>query len=388
MKKILIVNNNMQIGGVQKSLYNLLWAVHDQAEITLLLFANSGEYADKLPKSVRVIDCNSLFRYLGISQGACKGFDKLKRGALAGFCRMFGRHQVMKLLLASQERLAEHYDVAVSFLHNGNYKNFYGGVQDFVLERVNADRKVAFLHCDYSSCGANTPANNQLIRRFDVVAACSEGCREAFLNVLPDMEYRCVTVKNCHRFDEILGLAEERKISYPEDAWNVVMVSRLAHEKGIERALEAVAYAKQKGIAMRLHIVGGGPMESFLSEEVSRLELTDCVHFYGEQNNPYPYMRAADLFFMTSFHEAAPMVIEEARTLGLPVLTVRTTSSEEMVTRNGCGWVCENEQQAINEMLVHVLSHEAELAYVKSALTRQMPDNATAITQFLKVVEG
>ena len=44
MKKILIVNNNMKIGGVQKSLCNLLWSVADQYDITLYLFAPIGAY--------------------------------------------------------------------------------------------------------------------------------------------------------------------------------------------------------------------------------------------------------------------------------------------------------------------------------------------------------
>ena len=44
MKKILIVNNNMHIGGVQKSLLNLLRSIGDSYDITLLLFFKGGEY--------------------------------------------------------------------------------------------------------------------------------------------------------------------------------------------------------------------------------------------------------------------------------------------------------------------------------------------------------
>ena len=55
MKKLLIVNNNMKIGGVQKSLYNLLWSVSDQYEITLFLFAPVGEYMSDLPEQVQVL---------------------------------------------------------------------------------------------------------------------------------------------------------------------------------------------------------------------------------------------------------------------------------------------------------------------------------------------
>ena len=378
----------MKVGGVQKSLYNLLWSVEGEYEITLLLFRAIGEYVHCLPANVKVLEANGLFRYLGLSQGECKGLDKLKRGVLAALCRVWGRSRVMKLLLPSQKTIPGEYDCAVAFLHNGNEKNFYGGVQEFVLHRVKARKKVAFLHCDYRNCGANHPQNNRVIGRFDQIAACSDGCRQAFLSVLPQWGTKCAIVTNCHRFEEILDLASEHPIVYDRNCCNVVMVSRLAHEKGVERALEAMAYVIGRGIPMALHIVGGGPKESFLRERAVELNISDLVHFYGEQGNPYRYMKNADLFLMTSYHEAAPMVLEEAASLGLPVLTVRTTSSEEMVAQWGRGWVCTNEQDALNEMLARVLENPSMLEAVRMCLHRTAMDNTLALEQFRKMIEG
>lgn len=67
MKKIIIVNNNMKIGGIQKSLCNLLWAVSEEYNITLYLFSKSGEYIDQLPPTVQVKTCTSLFRFWGLA---------------------------------------------------------------------------------------------------------------------------------------------------------------------------------------------------------------------------------------------------------------------------------------------------------------------------------
>ena len=54
MKKLLIVNNNMRVGGVQKSLYNLLWSLdYTEYEVTLLLFSKTGVYLDSLPDTLR-----------------------------------------------------------------------------------------------------------------------------------------------------------------------------------------------------------------------------------------------------------------------------------------------------------------------------------------------
>ena len=62
MKKIIIVNNNMKVGGVQKSLYNLLWSLDSRYDVTLLLFRAVGEYAGQLPPNVRKFNVSFILR--------------------------------------------------------------------------------------------------------------------------------------------------------------------------------------------------------------------------------------------------------------------------------------------------------------------------------------
>ena len=82
------------------------------------------------------------------------------------------------------------------------------------------------------------------------------------------------------------------------------------------------------------------------------------------------------------------MVIEEALSLGVPVLTTETTSSVDMVTRRNGGWVCANNQEALNEMLAQVLEHPALLHDTKAHLQGYAMDNALALRQFTKMIEG
>lgn len=388
MRKIIIVNNNMNVGGVQKSLCNLLWAIHGRYEVTLYLFSCRGEYLQDIPAGVKVVECGSLFRYLGISQGQCRGADRLIRGALALLCRIFGRSKVMKLLLASQKVLDEEYDCAIAYLQNGNIRNLYGGVQDFVLHRVKANQKVAFLHCDYANCGADHPENNRLVGQFDRIAVCSDGCGRAFTAVMPSLEAKCVTVRNSHRYDKIQRMADTDPVEYDGRYRNVVMVSRLSHEKGIERAIEAAAAGIARGIPVMLHIVGSGPMQPMLEQRAAVSGIAENVRFYGLQSNPYRFMKNAELFLMTSYHEAAPMVIDEAQCLGLPVLTVETTSSHEMVTAREGGWVCANSQEAFTEALLKVLSDSDAATAVRIGLRSRRWSNDEMLEQFTRLIEG
>ena len=200
------------------------------------------------------------------------------------------------------------------------------------------------------------------------------------------MADRCVTVRNCHRFDVIQTLAEEKPLSYDGTRINVLTVARLTHEKGIERAIAAVQKTVARGVPLTLHLVGDGAMRGELQTLAETLGVADCVVFHGEQTNPYRYMKNADLFLLSSYHEAAPMVIEEARALGVPILTTATTSSHEMVTEAACGVVCENTAAALEEALYRMTADRERLAEYRARLTGTA-DNRVALAQWDMLLE-
>ena len=390
MKKIIIVNNNMKIGGVQKSLYNLLWSIDtvNEYDVTLLLFSRSGAYAELLPESIKIKECKGLFRLLGKSQGEYKGSlkDFLIRALFAVLSRVFGRSFVLRMMLPFEPMVEDDFDCAISFLHNGPEKTLYGGTQDYVLNRVKAEKKVAFIHGDYKSCGACHSANNRMLGEFDLIAACSDGCRNVLVKALPELESKCVAVRNFNRYDEIKALAADEPVDYDRDFINAVMVARLSHTKGIDRAIKALAFCVKKGIKLKLHIVGGGSLKEALKAQAEAEGVKEYIEFYGEQSNPYRYMKNADLMLIASYHEAAPMVIDEAFCLALPVLSTKTTSTDEMISEQGIGRVCENSQEALNTELYSVVSERQKLAELKKKLSESCPDNSKALHSFKKLV--
>lgn len=388
MKSILIANNNMKTGGIQKSLYNLLWNIHGEYRITLLLFEKRGELLEDLPADVEVLSCSSWFRYLGISQGeTVRMKDRLIRGGLAAATRAFGRHAAMRLILPTERGPEREFDCAISFMHSEEDHLFYGGTNEYVLYKTRAGSKIAFLHCDYGKAGGNTPDNNKLYSRFDYIAACSDGCRREFLKVLPGLEDRCVTVQNCHRYDVIRQMAEDSPAEYSRESCNLLFVGRLGAEKGTDRAIRALSFAIRKGYPAVLHIVGDGQERDTLQNLAEELGVTNDVHFYGEQHNPYRFMKNADLLILPSYHEAAPMVIDEAVSLGLPVLATKTTSTREMVLERDAGWECENSQEGLNQTLAEILKSPDALAAAKKRLSRCSADNRTATEQFKRLMQ-
>ena len=166
MKRILIVNNNLDIGGIQKSLVNLLRQVSGEYDITLLLFSRSGALMDGLPENVRVITPKNRYRILGLGRNELKKHPLLfaLKAILVQYAAVFSRRGAMRLLGVGQKPLGG-YDAAISYSHLPHSRQFANGCGDFVLDKVRADKKICFVHCDYSRAGNKSCQNKQRINR-------------------------------------------------------------------------------------------------------------------------------------------------------------------------------------------------------------------------------
>lgn len=350
MKKIIIVNNNLQIGGVQKSLVNLLNEIKNEYNITLLLFRKSGDYLKDVPENVKILEANTLLQVLGMSLDECRkrGFGFITAKAIfVAISRLFGNATAIKLAMLGEIPVGE-FDIAISYLQPAPRKQFYGGTNEYVLAKTSATEKISFIHSDFENYGGDIKYSKRLYKQFDKIVFCSFGCKETFLNVMPEFNNRSYVVYNCHNQKNIKSQSELKPLKYDNGVFNIVLVARLTYEKGIDSAIHAVnRYAKTVSERIHLHIVGDGADANDFKSLTSNLEATAYVSFYGNQKNPYRIMKNANLLLLTSHHEAAPMVFGEANILGLNILTTKTTSTHELVVKPKIGYVCDDNHNSI-----------------------------------------
>lgn len=388
MAKLLIVNNNLHIGGVQKALVNLLWNIRDRYEITLLLFSRSGELLEELPPDIRVICPSGAWRYLGMTRDDVHSLrDRIGRAFFAAITRVFGRKYAVSLMSLGQRKYAG-YDAAISYLHNSGDKVFYGGCNDFVLKHVRANRKITFLHCDYLHCGADTPDNGRQYAKFDTIAACSQGCADAFLKAHPVLKEKVCVVRNCHRFDQIREAAQADPQTLKAGKVNIVTVARLGKEKGVERALRVIAQLGPLRERMHYYVIGDGVQRKLLQQIIREENISEIVTLCGQKQNPYGYIKAADLLLIPSYSEAAPLVIGEAASLGTPVLSTETSSAREMIEETGYGWVCKNTESDMRGALWEMIGNQNDLETQRHALLQLCSDNTKALRDFYACIEN
>ncbi len=354
-KRLLIVENNAKIGGIQKALVSLLWQIHDQYDITLLLLYREGALLKEIPQDIRVLEARSDFRFMGMAQADCSNsVDRMRRGGYAFVSKFAGRRCAVDIASCTRFRdRQEQYDVAISFSHISQGKSFYSGTAEYVLRCVKASKKICYIHCDYLNSGNRSPYSDHLYRKFDAIVCVSNSTRRQFINALPDMAERTFACLNLIDAEEIRRKAMMDPVEYDARYLNLLSVARLIPEKGIARFVRLLGKVDTSKI--KYTIVGDGSERRDIEQLINEFHLENVVVLCGEQKNPYRYMKNADILVVPSRHEAAPIVFQEARALCLPVLTTRTTSADEMIGES-FGLVVDNTDEGIVKGLVTMIS--------------------------------
>jgi glycosyltransferase involved in cell wall biosynthesis len=204
-----------------------------------------------------------------------------------------------------------------------------------------------------------------------VVAVCN-AARENLIAGAPTSQrgkivtvYNGVADINAERSVET-GLAPP--LSASDGKFVLVTVGRLNPIKAQSVMLEAVAVARKRAPELRLWLVGDGPERSRLEALAARLELGDAVKFWGEQREVGTYLRAADLFVLSSDSEGLPMSLLEAMAAGRACVTTDVGGMTEVVRGAGCGeLVPARDPQALAAAMVRLAQSPKKLQVYEQA---------------------
>lgn len=164
---------------------------------------------------------------------------------------------------------------------------------------------------------------------------------------------------------------------------------RLGEEKGIERLYMCLEDCLVKGIK----ISNGLSLEMDLNEiilnkRLKKLDYPIILNWLEKKSNPYYYVKNSDVFLLSSFHEAAPMVFGEAHAMGVPILTTNTASAYELVENRGLGKVCENSDEGLYNKIKEILSGDVVLERITDSKISEINTYAEhQLASFLQIVK-
>lgn len=308
MKKIAIFQSELSVGGIQKSLVNLLRSIdYDRVQVDLYLSKDERFWQIEFPEKLNIY-------YLRPTPRICSfiPFDTAKR--------------MLKYDFAPDVE----YDLAIDF-------NSYQCSCAVGALTVPAKYRVMWIHNDVQVKLENEWKYRVLwhyfkgkFRYYDEFVPVSQALWKPFVNMSGvDEHFRHRVIQNVINVEEI----HEKMLAVPPDvtpddsAFNFVALGKLCHQKGYDIMLEAFSAAARVRDDLRLYIIGAGPDEMQLKQLCDHLKLGNKVFFLGSKSNPYCYMRMMDAFISTSRYEGQPLNIMEAMAVGLPLYCTKNLES-------------------------------------------------------------
>lgn len=309
MKKLLFSSYSLDIGGIETSLITLINELSKKKyDITLVLEKKQGIFLKEIDKKIKIIE------YTPNNNGNViirKFLNFLKR---------------IKFILKYKNK----FDFSVSFAT-------YSLVGSFVSRQASRNCCI-WVHSNYMSLFDNDTIkfinffNDVDIEKFKSIIFVSNDAKNVFIKEFKNLESKCKVVNNIIDYKKILKLSEEKIEDYKRKDNTILYVGRLTEEdKKISRIIEASKKLKEDGVKFTILIIGDGKNKNDYITKVNEFNLKENIIFLGKKKNPYPYFKISDFLILTSEYEGFPVVYNEAKILGLPILTTNVSDSNHIV---------------------------------------------------------
>lgn len=388
-KQLLFIIPKLCIGGAEKSLISLLQLLDYSAyDVDLLLFRKEGTFIADVPKQVNIIDAGEEYLHFdGSASQYIKGcLKKLSVSRILNrivYSKAVGSGDyakgwqcLKKIMLAPQK----HYDAAIAYLENTSTY--------FCADCVSADKKIAYVHCDYRKLVNRPDFDGKYYRKFDSIVTISDECLNSLAETFPEYREKLTVIENITSAKTVNTFAEKPIDDFESDgAPKILTVGRLAPPKGHDMAVDAAKILSDKGYSFKWFALGSGDLEEKIREQIKSLGLEEKYILLGERANPYPYLKACDIYAQTSYSEGKSIAIDEAKIFAKPIVCTSFPTVYDQLADGETALLAEISAESIAEKIEMLLNDESLCQNLSENLKKEKAGNEKEIDKFYQLLE-
>lgn len=393
-KNLLFVIPSLSAGGGEKSLVNLLTQIdYDKYNVDLLLFHKKGLFLNLLPNQVNIIEISGNFKIFKQSLR----FAVLKFIRSCQFRLAYGRfiftlknkllsdtskaeQFTWKYQRESMNILEKEYDAAIGFLEKSSIY--------FVIDKVQSKRKIGWIHTNYSNSGMDSSFDHPYFNKLDKIVTVSRECAasliENFNGITEKVKviYNIVSPNLIHKLSDV----EVSFFSSAQDEVTIITVARLSNEKGIDIAINACELLVDKGFNVKWYVIGEGIERTKLEEMIKKKELENQFILLGLRENPYPYLKKADIYVQPSRYEGKSIAIDEAKILNKPIIVTNYETAKEQITNNATGLIVEMNEKGISAGVEKLIQNPSLKQSFAQNLSKEKLGTENEIYKFYEII--
>lgn len=375
----------LQSGGVSKSIVNLL-NVMDRTtyDVHLLLLDRSGDILSPyLPSDITVHvnrEIENLHRGLrGVRALLFTGhlllaFGSLLRMLLSKFSRAWAGRWLAHLMPRFTDLS---FDLIVD----------YGGQQQlyYMVDKLDGKKKITFFHNDYSKWPYYYAADRLYYPKVDQILSISQTCVDVLKAYFPDCKDKISVMQNISSPVLITKQANET-VDLPIAPLSLVSLGHIMRRKGTDFSIDAAKILQKKGVEFKWMLVGK-VVEKDLIRRIEQEGLADCFVVLGIRSNPYPYIKAADIYVHPSRFEGKSIALDEAKILCKPIVVTNFSTVNDQFEDRVNASICEMNGGALADAIIELATHkELRQSYV-TYLNANIVDNSSEVEKLYTFID-
>lgn len=327
-KKVCFVIPSLGGGGAERVAFHLLNNLNlDKFELSvIIIYENKGEYLKDLRKEIKKIFLNK---------------TKI-RWCLFSLFNVLNKEKPDIVINFSFDLMIIIGNFIIPFLKDTHFINRQ--INILSLQKFNFIKKILLKNA---------------YKNFDKIITQSKDMTDDLLKNISISKSKIEEINNPIDIKRIEELSKQNiKIELKKEDKNLLCVGRLAKQKGFDIIINIISSVESKNI--KLYILGEGTERKKLENLIKEKKVENRVFLLGRKENPYIYMKNADLFILSSKYEGFPNVLIEANACKLYAICNNCPGGvNEIIKENINGSIIDfNEKDAVLEKIDNVLYHQ------------------------------
>ena len=398
--RVFVNMHYMELGGAERALLGLLNAL-DTSRVNVDLFVNqhTGEFMPLIPEKINLLPekrgYNAIERpmkqillegQLGVLYGRLKAkrlhakYHKTLTGEAAKMDSSGFQYvaDAVQPFLPSLEHLGE-YDLAISFITPHN----------IVLNKVKAKKKIAWIHTDYSTIHVDVEKELPVWSGYDHIVSISPDCTRSFLKTFPSLKEKIVEIENILSPDFVRSQADllDVRDELSPSGIKLLSVGRYTHAKNYDNVPDIARLIVEAGFPdLRWYIVGFGSDEALIRQKIAEAGMKDHVILLGKKENPYPYIKACDVYLQPSRYEGKSVTVREAQILCKPVIVTDYPTAKSQIQDGVDGVIVPMDNEGCARGIVNVIRNKELLNTISAYLSTHDYGNESEVEKVYKLL--
>lgn len=272
------------------------------------------------------------------------------------------------------------FDLAINFI----------GLRNMIPYKVRCRKSITWIHTDLKYSKLNVGLELESWNRYDNIISISPDVTESFLCIFPELKSKIVEIENILPSEFVKNRSVAKDV---EDELNnyggeikLLSVGRYCYAKNYDNVPDICKRLVMKGLDVRWFIIGFGIEEDKIRNKIIEAGMEKFVILLGKKENPYPYIKACDIYVQPSRYEGKSVTVREAQMLGKPVVVTNYNTASSQVHHKYDGMIVPLDNESCARELEYIIRDNTLQAHLSECCLSQDFGNESEVEKLIALI--